>query len=142
MLLITLFLTLCALSTAIPQSPPPIPIPTIFPRIPPYTPETCPAFTPITQTYITTITTTTLVSRHCPSFTTRVDEPAPWSSCAFKTAECIRPACLQISTITHPCITDNCCTRTARETVYKECAKKCPTGCATSWTVASNCAGS
>lgn len=117
--------------------------------IPPYTPpfssETCPASTAVTRTYRTvirtTITTTTLAARHCPSFSTRVDTPAPWSSCTFNAATCIRPLCLQLSTITQPCITDSCCTRTATDTVYAPCPTKCPTGCATSWTVVSSCAG-
>ncbi|KAF1927845.1 uncharacterized protein M421DRAFT_161764 [Didymella exigua CBS 183.55] len=117
--------------------------------IPPYTPpsyETCPASTAVTRTYKTIIrtvvTTTSLAARHCPSFTTRVDTPAPWSSCAFNAASCIRPACLRLSTITQPCITDSCCTRTATDTVFAPCPTKCPQGCATSWTVAERCAGS
>ena len=117
--------------------------------IPPYTPpfssDTCPASTPVVQTYKTiirtTITTTTLAPRHCPSFSTRIDTPPPWSSCTFNTLTCIRPACLQLSTITQPCITDSCCTRTATDTVYASCPTKCPMGCATSWTVVSSCAG-
>ncbi|KAJ4990261.1 hypothetical protein SVAN01_04143 [Stagonosporopsis vannaccii] len=122
--------------------------------IPPYTPlpstdlppgPTCPASTPVTRTYKTiirtTITTTTLAPRHCPSFITRVDTPAPWSSCAFDAATCLRPACLTLSTITQPCITDQCCTRTATDTVFAPCPTKCPEGCATSWTVLNSCAG-
>ncbi|KAF2631022.1 hypothetical protein BU25DRAFT_407589 [Macroventuria anomochaeta] len=128
-----LLLSFCTLTLAIP------------PYTPPFSSKTCPASTPVTRTYKTvirtTITTTTLAPRHCPSFSTQVDTPAPWSSCTFNAATCIRPACLQLSTITQPCITDSCCTRTATDTVYAPCPTACPTGCATSWTVVSSCAG-
>lgn len=105
--------------------------------IPAFTPTpTCSASTPIVTAYVTTITTTSLVPRHCPSFYTQVDTPAPWSSCAFDTSTCTRLLCLSLKTITQPCITDACCTRTATDTVYANCPLSCPTGCATSWTVA------
>lgn len=101
--------------------------------------ETCPAFTAVTHTYRTTIKTT-LAPRHCPSFNTRIDAPAPWSSCTFNAANCIRPLCLLLSTMTQPCITDRCCTRTATDTVYAPCPTACPRGCATSWIVVGSCA--
>ncbi|KAF2268772.1 hypothetical protein CC78DRAFT_575755 [Lojkania enalia] len=79
---------------------------------------TCPASTSFSyvtsQTYTTTktiikshLTTTTYTTtgvreRYCPTFITRVDEPAPWSTCAFDTKTCTRPMCLHLSTITQP----------------------------------------
>ncbi|KAF2241026.1 hypothetical protein BU26DRAFT_525559 [Trematosphaeria pertusa] len=130
MLPTTLLLSLCALTLAhpaediVPKSPAITPIPPI---------NTCPASTP--HVYVTTITTTTYRERHCPSYITRVDTPAPWSTCSFNTLTCTRPACLSLKTITWPCNTDPCCTRTATDTVYASCPTKCPTGCATSWEV-------
>ncbi|KAH7130421.1 hypothetical protein B0J11DRAFT_251600 [Dendryphion nanum] len=128
-------LGLSALTAAIPNQPfnptsvAPLPIPTYSP---PY-PETCPASTPIKV--IKTITTTEYQERHCPSFYTQVDTPAPWSSCSFNTKTCTRLACLALRTISQPCITDACCTRTATDTSFANCPRSCPTGCATSWTI-------
>lgn len=91
------------------------------------------------QTIIyTTVTTITWALRRCPSFSTHVDIPAPWSSCTFNTATCLQPACLLISTITQPYITDKYYTRTATDTVYAPCLTECPAGCAASWTVLSS----
>jgi len=103
--------------------------------IPPVT--TCAASTPVTRVYVTTVTTTTVSyrERHCPSYITSVDTPAPWSTCSFNTSTCTRNACLRLKTITWPCNTDPCCTRTATDTEYARCPTRCPGGCATSWTV-------
>ncbi|KAF2467606.1 uncharacterized protein BDR25DRAFT_305394 [Lindgomyces ingoldianus] len=135
MLFSTILLSLCALAAA----HPPYHKPSSTSSIP--FPVTCPASTPYTTVYVTTVTqtisTTALRERNCPSFYTEVDTPAPWSTCTFNTNTCTRQMCLMLSTITQPCITDKCCTRTATDTSYQSCPTKCPEGCGTSWTVVS-----
>ncbi|ORY02064.1 hypothetical protein BCR34DRAFT_89431 [Clohesyomyces aquaticus] len=128
----TILLSLCALAAAHPPHKPSTSSSIPFP-------VTCPATTTTvfvtTVTEVRTVTSTALRERNCPSFYTEIDTPAPWSTCTFNTNTCTRLMCLQLSTITQPCITDPCCTRTATDTSYQPCPTKCPTGCATSWTI-------
>ncbi|XTI83426.1 hypothetical protein V2W45_104638 [Cenococcum geophilum] len=126
---------------------------------PPKSPRTstliCPASTPFTTIYVTTISTvvttyatitlptTATLARSCPTYYTEVGTPAPWASCTFNTKTCTTLDCLYLKTITMPCqmTIDPCCTRTATDTLYRDCPTKCPSGCGTSWTMVSGSCG-